>query len=189
MDTRVETTVELDGRRATSDLDEIVRDGEPDTEAHFRVTPKIGFTLDEPGRPMRNTVASELPVSRGVLVLHDGSERSERALSDAVAICTERHVPLGLAILRPPAFLQFWSFACGAGPPPAHAACSRVLRLIPDDLSLRYLYWPSAVGNREIAEFAARLECDIVLMPRSRAYGRRTAKALSRRGYRVVPSW
>jgi nucleotide-binding universal stress UspA family protein len=123
---------------------------------------------------------------RGILVPYDGSARAERALAFASSFCRSSRACLGIAVLQPRivAFASPWVHVPGVVFS-QREACGPVLRRVPQDVSVRFLFSPIPAGASQIADFARRLGCDAVLVPQRGRAGRRMAKALSKRGLTV----
>ena len=123
---------------------------------------------------------------RGIFVPYDGSARAERALAHASSFCRSSGARLGIAVMQPriACFASPWVHVPGVVVSQRHV-CGPVLRRIPPDVSVRFLFSPFPTGLSQVAEFAKRLECEAVLVPHRGRAGRRTAKALSKHGLAV----
>jgi hypothetical protein len=75
---------------------------------------------------------------------------------------------------------------CVAASISEHDACNRLLRQLPDDISVKFLSCPHPAGMVQIAEFAKRLACDSVVLPYSGWRARRAARILARHGVAVL---
>jgi hypothetical protein len=108
-------------------------------------------------------------------------------LAQAVELCCSSGARLGLAMIQPAVFVSPSPWVCVIVTPRWEPDdCSRLLRGLPTDVSVKFLSSPYPAGISEIAEFARRLDCDSVLLPYSGRRARRAARVLARHGIEVL---